>query len=518
MAVASFAVAGDARSDVRLHRFAVVAGNDRGGADTRPLEYATEDARRIHGVLTELGGVARDDATLLLNRSSSDLVAALAGIESRIAAARTRGERTTIVVYYSGHAKDGELRLGDTRLALGTLKARLQKLPAEVVVGIFDSCRSGVRFKGAVKGPAFEIQNSVAEDARGVVFLSSSSADEDAQESDDIRGSYFSHHLASGLRGSADRSGDGRVTLSEAYSYAYSRTVADTAESAAGAQHPTFDIGLKGNGELVLTEPVTRREGLRVPGPAPGGTYYVVQSGFIAAELVKPDNEERRLALAPGRYLVKRRLPDRLRVGEVRIAVGQLVTLDEAALKDVPFSDDPVKGASRDASMGLTAAAGFQSFFDEQTRNSLFPPAGLIGIELQIRDFFRRGWVVSADLTLGGTRATLVRPDDSALPYRFSEVGLGGSLFTEWHHGNLIPFMGGRVALMVMHREFETKTIPKQDFSTFSPSFIGGLRYRLGSGFSAQVRGRIGYFFYNVDHKERSLGYLELATAVSYDF
>ena len=37
------------------------------------------------------------------------------------------------------------------------------------------------------------------------MLLTSSSADEDAQESDAIAGSYFSHHLVSGLRGSADR-------------------------------------------------------------------------------------------------------------------------------------------------------------------------------------------------------------------------------------------------------------------------------------------------------------------------
>ena len=42
-------------------RFALVAGNDQGGADTRPLRYATEDARKVHAVLTQLGGVAREE-------------------------------------------------------------------------------------------------------------------------------------------------------------------------------------------------------------------------------------------------------------------------------------------------------------------------------------------------------------------------------------------------------------------------------------------------------------------------
>ena len=53
--------AGDSNADGQ-HRFALIAGNDQGGADTRPLRYATEDARKVHAVLTQVGGVAPVDA------------------------------------------------------------------------------------------------------------------------------------------------------------------------------------------------------------------------------------------------------------------------------------------------------------------------------------------------------------------------------------------------------------------------------------------------------------------------
>ncbi len=119
------------------------------------------------------------------------------------------------------------------------------------------------------------------------MILTSSSADEDSQESDVIGGSYFSHHLTSGLLGDADRSGDGRVTLFEAYSHAYARTVADTAASSAGPQHPTFSYDLAGNGDLVLTE-LRASEGLVVPRTAPPGAYYFVDpAGMVVAELDK---------------------------------------------------------------------------------------------------------------------------------------------------------------------------------------------------------------------------------------
>ncbi|HVE87139.1 MAG TPA: caspase family protein, partial [Myxococcales bacterium] len=303
----------------QLRRLALIAGNDDGGRDTRPLVYATGDARKIHEILTRLGGVRSEDATLLLNARADDFLSALAQLEARAAEARRRGDRAALLVYFSGHAKDGALRLGDTAIPLEALKARLSAAPADVRLGIFDACRSGamVRSKGVRKAPAFEVQSDARADAQGLVILTSSASDEDSQESDLLAGSYFTHHLASGLRGDADRSGDGRVSLSEAYAYAYDRTVADTAESAAGAQHPTFSYDLAGNGDLVLTELSNRPEGLRFPAAAPQGVYYLVDGrGRVVAEVFKEAGAERKIVLSPGRYRVKRRLDDRLRVGD----------------------------------------------------------------------------------------------------------------------------------------------------------------------------------------------------------
>jgi hypothetical protein len=513
-----------------LRRFALVVGNNQGGDDTRALLYAGEDARKVYAVLTQLGGVGRDDAALLIDRTADELWAALGQLEARLGQAERQGQRTALIIYYSGHAKDGALRLGPTRLPLEALKQRLGSgSPADVRIGIFDACRSGVvnRTKGARKGPAFEIQSDGAHDTRGLVLLSSSSADEDAQESDGLAGSYFSHHLVSGLRGSADRSGDRRVTLSEAYEYAYARTVAETAETAAGAQHPTFSYDLKGNGNLVLAELGLGREGLYLPPRAPPGVYYLVEAGrgVVAAEVVKAATADRVVALAPGRYKVKRRLPDRLRVGEVHIAAGQYLTLEEGTLRDAPFSDDPVKGARADASsrLSLTVGGGVQAFFDAATRDSLFPPTGLVSAELQLRHFFRRDWILSLDVAAGGARGTLVRETvDVSLPFRFGQLNIGSSLFTEWPllDGRLAPFAGARVAFLVMSRKFEPQAgmiaIPDQYLTTFSPGVLGGLRVRLGASWSFTARGRVHYLQYNID-ENRSLGYWELAGVLAYD-
>jgi hypothetical protein len=516
-------VAGPARAAVQ-HRFAVIAGNDRGGADTRPLRYAADDARKVHAVLTQLGGVAADDVVLLLNQASGELWRALGHAESRIAAARQRGERTLFVLYFSGHAKDGELRLCDSRIGLDALKTRLAAGPADIRIGVFDSCHAGAlnRTKGARRAPAFAIEAAGSEEARGLVMLTSASADEDAQESDEIGGSYFSHYLVSGLRGDADRSRDRRVTLSEAYAYAYARTVADTAESAAGAQHPTFSYDLKGNADLVLTDFANRSEGIYVPGDAPAGIYYIVDgSGFIAAEIQKSAGGDRLLALPAGRYHVRRRLADRLRIGEIHIVSGQLALLDETRLRDAPFADDPVKGALRDeegvrVSLGLGGTV--QSFFDGPTRDGLFPPTGMLGLEIELRDFFRRGWLLGFDFASGGTRGEVDRYG-TLLPFRFTELSAGTTLAKEWRFrdSKFAASLGLRLAVVLMGRNFDDPTIPDQYFATFTPGLVAGARYRLARHFNLLGRGRVHYLLYNVD-ENRSLGYWELTAGVAYEF
>jgi hypothetical protein len=528
--VALSAMGSSPRADEqRVRRFALIAGNDEGGGDTKPLLYATADARKVHAVLTQLGGVQPEDAILLQNRSANEMLGGLGLLEARAAEAGRHGQRTALVVYYSGHAKDGDLRMGDSRLPLAAFKDRLAHgSPADVRIGIFDACRSGLvnRTKGARKGPAFEVHADGGEESRGLVLLTSSSSDEDSQESDALGGSYFSHYLTSGLRGSADRSGDRRVTLSEAYEYAYARTVAETADTAAGAQHPTFGYDLKGNGNLVLTELGLGREGLYLPATAPAGTYYLIeaQRGVVAVELVKVAEADRLIAVAPGRYRIKRRLADRLRLGEVDITAGKVVTLDESRLRDAPFADDPVKGGGArelGARVSLSVGPTVQAFFDAPTREGLFPPTGMLAGELLVSDFFRRDWVWGLDLAAGNARATLKREAVGVeLPFRFTEVNVGTSLFAEWplQHGRLTPFLGGRLALMVMSRTFDEASVPAQQLATFSPGVLAGVRYRLGLGFSLAARGRLHYLLYNAGETNRSLPFWELATVLGYEF
>ena len=501
-------------------RFAVIVGNDEGGEGTRPLLYAREDARKFSDLLLRLGGVRPEDAELVLNGSAAEFLAALSRAERKAQEGRGAGH-TVLIVYYSGHAKDGALRLGDTQIPFDALKDRLSRAPADVRIGIFDACRSGMitRSKGARHAPEFEIQTDVGRSAQGMVLLTSSASDEDSQESDQLHGSYFSHHLVSGLLGDADRSGDGRVTLSEAYAYAYDRTVADTADSAAGAQHPTFSYDLAGNGDFVLTE-ISRSEGIGFPLNAPEGVYYVVdRSGFVVAEVVKPPDQQRVISVAPGSYTLKRRLSDRLRIGDVEVGSGQLTWVDEARLKDAPFSEDPVKGVSLvTTSYGLGLSGTYQAFFEAPTRETLFPSAAMLGAELQLRGFFRRDWVWDFDIATGGASGVVVLPELSE-PFHFTEVTAGTSVWVEWPVGSWVPFVGARLALLLMSRQFTDPSQAglTQGFATWSPGLVAGVRYRLSRHWDLEARARAHYVLYNVD-ESRSLGYWDLGALVNYAF
>ncbi len=523
LCVAAVVAAGAAGSAAAAERrFALVAGDSQGGAGTRPLRYAERDAKRIYGILTRLGGVREEDARLLTGADAGAFRGALAELAARAKAASAAGDQTLLIVYYSGHAKDGDLRLGDSRLSLDELRLALRDSPIDVRIGLVDSCQSGaiMRSKGARLAPAIEVARSSGTTPHGLVLIASSSADEESQESDDINGSFFTHYLASGLLGDADTSGDGKVTLAEAYAYAYARTVGGTAETRAGSQHPVYLYDLGGAGDVVLTELRPSTGGLSF-GAADEGIYVVLdRSRKAVAEVAKSRGASRRLALAPGSYTVKKRLLDTLLVADVEVATtaGVWVEVSDAGMTRRPLSDDPQKGASGPR-WSVLGSFGGQRFFDQGARNGLFPPAYLGGVELASRDDLGHGLAWGLDVAVGGGSSTVRLPGLDPIPERFLELGGGASL---WHDVGLsdqwTASLGARIAFLYLARNFPGHAeLPTQNFFTMTPGIEAALSYQLNTRFAATARGRLNYLFYNVD-KNQSLGYAELAIGVEYAF
>ena len=110
---------------------------------------------------------------------------------------------------------------------------------------VIDSCRSGAvtRVKGGRPAPPILLGDTQELDGEGVIVLTASAAGEDAQESDQLGGSFFTHYLLSGLRGAADDNGDQVVTVAEAFSY--TRDQHDPRVGADAQRRATSDVPLR---------------------------------------------------------------------------------------------------------------------------------------------------------------------------------------------------------------------------------------------------------------------------------
>lgn len=287
-------------------RHALIVGANDGGEGLEPLRYAEADAGRVHEVLEELGGFESSRVTVLNSPDRDELEAAL-----RKHGTMARGsEQDLFLFYYSGHADARGLRLGEELLPFADLKQQIRDLPAEVRLGVLDACRSGeiTRIKGFKLTEPFATEDSLS--AEGEAWLTATAADEEAQESDRLRGSFFTHYLVSGLRGAADgggdEAGDGVVSLVEAYDYAFDRTVARTGNTSAGTQHPGYDFRLQGQGDLPLTDVSKASARLVLPAEL-GGEVTVIRlpEAIPVAEVAKAPGKPLDVALRPGKYQLR---------------------------------------------------------------------------------------------------------------------------------------------------------------------------------------------------------------------
>ena len=314
-----------------VQRYTLVVGANFGGADRAELQYAISDAERFSRVMVDLGGVAPGNDIVLRQPKLRDLTEALDRLSERIVqaqrAAGAAGGRTEVIVYYSGHADEKGLLLGEDRYSYRTLRDRLDQIPADVRIAVLDACASGAftRIKGGRARPAFIVDES--SDMRGHAFLTSSAATEVAQESDRIRASYFTHYLLSAFRGAADISGDGKLTLNEAYQFAFTETLGRTVNTRGGAQHPSYDINLSGTGDVVMTD-VRQTTATVVLGAELEGRFFVRDAKQdLVVELYKPHGRRVELGVEPGKYEIRLERDKAALVTNTEIADGGRIEL-----------------------------------------------------------------------------------------------------------------------------------------------------------------------------------------------
>lgn len=386
----SVLLASAAFADTR--RVAIVVGNNAGGPSMPPLRFAESDAGKMARVLVELGDVNSDDVLLLQGRKAADVEQAIADARDRIAMfKRAPDVRTVLVFFFSGHSDGESMELGNEKLTYLRLKAMLAGSGADVRVSIVDACKSGggLREKGGKSAEAFTIKLADTLQQTGEAFITSSAADEAALESNEVMGSYFTHNLISGLRGAADSSGDKLVTLAEAYKYAYDRTVSATAALTAGAQHPSYDFKLSGQGELVLASLLKPSSVLVLPDGADRSLVTDVLRDQVVVEA--PGNAAKEFAIAPGEYALRLFKGGQAFAGRVKLNDGQKRTIAWGELTPVTSSVVvAAKGGGIEVSQQMdakedTAPIGLSVAMGVTGRVTEWAPNDATGLKYQLR-------------------------------------------------------------------------------------------------------------------------------------
>ena len=331
--------------------YGLLIGSNRAGTGQTKLTYAHRDARRMAQTLEDVAGFEKENMEILLDPDRESVSAAIDKVERKLAEKARLDEKTVFLFYYSGHARESGLNLGADDFSLATLKERLRKLSATVTVVLLDACQSGAisKVKGVGASPSRVFShNSVDQlNVSGMAVIASSAGSELSQESKKLKGSYFSHHFSVGLRGAADADGNGVVTLSEAYSYAYNRTLSTTALTTTGRQHATLEMDLKGKGDMPIAWPGNFSSSLQFPSHIEGEILLThKESGTVSAEIRKVKGKQYSVALTPGRYdgLV-RKSNNQAWQCQISIGAGTKAVLDLNECAPLKLEDQSAKGA-----------------------------------------------------------------------------------------------------------------------------------------------------------------------------
>ena len=357
-AVAFAIIALTSHASAESKRFALLIGAAKGDPGEPALRFAEADADRVASILRDVGGFAPEDVVVLKTAKASEVRRTLLALNVR---ARDAAGDTLLFVFYSGHGDSEALQMAGTRFALTELRDLIYGSPATARVLVIDACRSGTatRLKGGSKAPGFKVDIDDKMWSRGVAILTSSAEGEDSQESDELRASFFTHYLASGLRGAADADADARVTLGEAFSYAAERTLLATARTMAGPQHPTFRFDLSGRADLVLTRPVPSEQRIGTLVFAEPGRYFVHQKGAAREPVAELEvaNKPRTIAVPADEYVVTRRASDYLLQGDITVPAAGAAAVRGANMRRVAYARVVRKGGTA-LSRALSMYAG----------------------------------------------------------------------------------------------------------------------------------------------------------------
>jgi len=344
-------------------RVGIFVGNDIGFGHDEPLSHAEREARDMARLFQEMGDLTRERTFLITGAKAPEVRDTLYRTEAQIRELTVQGHDVLIVFYYTGHASRDGLHLSGTLLPMAAVRSWLERSSAQVRVAFLDACESGTlaRSKGGTSTEVLDLTIDDALTTRGLAIVTSTGPLSVARESDSYGGGVFSRALLTGLRGSADMDADGRITLEEAYRHAFETTVSKTFAGNTGVQRPEYRFDLEGVGDVVLTRIPSRAAGLVLPEELEG-TYTIVSvvSGQVVGRIDKKPGESSRVALPPGRYMVRKVRQQDVLLSELDLAWGGDRLLDDRQMTRVELGDPLARGgwSDRPAHLALRGTVG----------------------------------------------------------------------------------------------------------------------------------------------------------------
>ncbi|MFC2157135.1 caspase domain-containing protein [Acidobacteriota bacterium] len=325
-------------------RFALIVGSNNGGDSRVTLRYAVDDAVAIKRVLEGMGGVLPEDSRFLAEPNRDTFLKEIRNLSRNVKKAKKNHRRIEVILYYSGHSDEFNLFLGKDRVSYKEFRDLITSMEADVRIAILDSCASGALTlpKGVIKRTPFLMDTSY--DMKGYAFMTSSSASEAAQESGQLKRSFFTHNLISGMRGGADVNQDGRITLSEAYQFAFDGTLSQTEKTMAGPQHPNYHIQMSGTGDVVITEIWKSTAVLVLQENVDGRIYIHNEDDVLVVELNKKTGREISIGLNAGTYRIINLNRSGVFESNVTLKTGKSLELDQKQFHQTDKIPTQVRG------------------------------------------------------------------------------------------------------------------------------------------------------------------------------
>jgi uncharacterized caspase-like protein len=255
----------------------VIANTEYQDASFAKLTAPGKDAEEFAHVLREPDLGAFDDVQVLLNQEESKIRRAI----GRFFVNRNRDD--LLLLYFSGHgvrndqgqlflaASDTEITILDaTGIPADFITQSMNNSRSQRQVLILDCCNSGAFAHGSKSasaiGKSMGIATAFEGSGFGRVVLTASDATQYAWEGDKVIGdtqkSVFTHFLIEGLKGEADRDGDGRIRVDELYDYTYEQVVHLTPKQTPGKW------SYKQQGNIILRENLKIHEVKPAPLPS----------------------------------------------------------------------------------------------------------------------------------------------------------------------------------------------------------------------------------------------------------